>query len=68
MILFFARMNKAFMPDEKITAGKSLTTQVAYKGFLLGVSPDVSLEMFLHINHQHTSFCFEICRGRNLGA
>jgi hypothetical protein len=48
MVLFLARMDKAFMPDEKIAAGEGLTTQVAYKGLLLGVSADVSLKMFLH--------------------
>ena len=45
MILFLARMDKAFMPDEKIAAGEVLTTQVAYKGLLLGVFPDMAHEM-----------------------
>lgn len=47
MVLFIARMNQALVTDKQVAPGKSLGTYITNERFFLGVSTDVSLEMFL---------------------
>lgn len=43
MLVFITWVDEALMADEEVAAGEGLGTYLAYKGFLFGMSADVSL-------------------------